>query len=208
MSAAAGADGFGEHFGRTPLDAMSSLLAESWWLIALRGLLAIVFGIIALIMPIAVMLSLALLFAVYLFIDGVLAISSAVRAARAHERWALLLAEGVLDLIMCVIAAVFPLSAVLAFVLITAAWALLTGALMLATAFRIGHGRWWLAFGGIVSIVWGALLIIAPIVGALVLTWWLGGYAIVFGIMLLVLGFRLRHHRVPRAGGTVANPAR
>jgi uncharacterized membrane protein HdeD (DUF308 family) len=187
---------------------MSSLLAESWWLIALRGLLAIVFGIIALIMPIAVMLSLALLFAVYLFIDGVLAISSAVRAARAHERWALLLAEGVLDLIMCVIAAVFPLSAVLAFVLITAAWALLTGALMLATAFRIGHGRWWLAFGGIVSIVWGALLIIAPIVGALVLTWWLGGYAIVFGIMLLVLGFRLRHHRVPRAGGTVANPAR
>lgn len=208
MSAAARADGLGEHLGRTPLDAMSSLLAESWWLIALRGLLAIVFGIVALIMPVAVMLSLALLFAVYLFIDGVLAISSAVRAARTHEHWALLLAEGVLDLIMSAVVALFPLSAVLAFVLITAAWALLTGGLLIATAFRIGHGRWWLAFGGIVSIVWGVLLIIAPIVGALVLTWWLGGYAITFGIMLLVFGFRLRHHRMPRGAAMAASPAR
>ena len=208
MSAAAGTDRFGEHFGQTSLDAMSSLLAESWWLIVLRGVLAIVFGIIALLMPVAVMLSLAMLFAAYLFLDGVLAITAAVRAARSHERWALLLAEGILDLVMCVVAALFPLSAVLAFVLITAAWALVTGGLMLATAFRIGSGRWWLACGGIVSIIWGALLFIAPIVGALVLTWWLGGYAIAFGVTLLVLGFRLRHHRIPQNEGTMADPAR
>jgi uncharacterized membrane protein HdeD (DUF308 family) len=84
--------------------------------------------------------------------------------------------------------------AVVAFVLLTAAWALLTGGLMLAAAFRlhVSHGRWWLALGGIVSLVWGVLLIIAPMIGAVVLTWWLGGYAIVFGIVLLVLGVRLR----------------
>jgi len=93
-----------------------------------------------------------------------------------------------------VIALVLPSMAVVAFVLLTAAWALLTGGLMLAAAFRlhVSHGRWWLALGGIVSLVWGVLLVIAPMIGAVVLTWWLGGYAIVFGIVLLVFGFRLR----------------
>ena len=208
MIAAAGADGLRGQLRRTPLDAMSSLLAESWWLISLRGLIAIVFGIVALIMPVVVLLWLALLFAAYLFIDGVLAIWSAVKAASDHERWALMLAEGVLDLIMSAIAALFPLSAVFAFVLITAAWALLSGGLLLATAFRIRHGRWWLASGGIVSIVWGVLLIIAPLVGGLVLTWWLGGYAIVFGIMLLVLGLRLRQSRMAGVAATAGRPSR
>jgi uncharacterized membrane protein HdeD (DUF308 family) len=106
----------------------------------------------------------------------------------------LLLIEAVLNIIMGLIALAFPASAVLAFVLVTAAWALLSGGLMLAAAFRLhmSHGRVWLALGGIVSIVWGILLVISPIIGALVLTWWLGAYAIVFGIALLILGFRLR----------------
>lgn len=174
--------------------AMCAVLAENWWAVALRGVLAILFGLIALVVPGALMLSLALLFAAYLLVDGVLAIISAVRAARAQERWGLLLAEGVLNIIMDLIAFVFPVSAVLAFVFVTAAWALLTGGLMLAAAFKLrkDHGRWWLALGGIVSLIWGILLIIAPLVGALVLTWWLGGYAIAFGAMLLVLGFKLR----------------
>lgn len=173
---------------------MNARLAQNWWAIALRGIVAILFGLVALFVPGAVMLSLALLFAAYLLVDGVFGIIAAVRAARSHERWGLLLVEALLNIGMGVIAAVFPAAAVLAFVLVTAAWALLTGGLMVAAAFRlhISHGRWWLGLGGIVSIVWGILLVIAPMIGAVVLTWWLGGYAIVFGILLLVLAFQLR----------------
>src|SRR5689334_18801326 len=120
---------------------MCAVLAKNWWALALRGVLGILFGLIALVMPIAAMLSLALVFGVYLLIDGIFGIVSAVRAAQRHERWGLLLGEGVLDLIMGVIALVVPASAVFAFVIITAAWAIVTGVLMVAAAFRLGRGH-------------------------------------------------------------------
>jgi uncharacterized membrane protein HdeD (DUF308 family) len=178
----------------TPSGPMSTLLARNWWAIALRGLAAVVFGLIALFVPGAIMLTLAVLFAAYLLVDGVLGIIAAVRAASHHERWGLLLFEGVVNIVVGVIAARFPAAAVLGFVLLVAAWALITGVLMLVAAFRlhVSHGRWWLAFAGIVSVIWGVLLVIAPLMGAVVLTWWLGAYAVIFGVMLLVVGFRLR----------------
>lgn len=114
------------------LNDMNALLAQNWWAIALRGIVAILFGLVALFMPGAVMLSLALLFAAYLLADGVFGIIAAMRAARSHERWGLLVVEGILNLAMGVIAALFPVAAVIAFVLVTAAWAFLTGGLMLA----------------------------------------------------------------------------
>jgi len=176
------------------LDARSALLARNWWAIALRGVFGILFGIVALLMPAAVMLTLAVFFGVYLLFDGVFGIVAAIRAAQHHERWGLLLAEGVLNVIVGVVVWMFPGGAVLGFVLLIAAWALITGGLMLASAFSLhpSHGRFWLALGGVVSLIWGVLLIVAPLAGALVLTWWLGIYAIVFGVTLLVLGFRLR----------------
>ena len=184
--------------------AMSALLAQNWWAVALRGACGVVFGLVALAMPGAAMLSLALLFAAYLLADGALGIVSAVRAARAHERWGLLLAEGGLNIAMGLLAFLFPVGAVLAFVLVNAAWALLTGGLMLGAAFRldVGHGRWWLALGGVVSLLWGAVLVIAPLAGAVVLTWWLGGYALVFGAVLLVLAFKLRGRHGQGTGTT------
>lgn len=174
--------------------AMSMLLAENWWALAIRGVAAILLGLIAIFVPGATMLSLALLFAAYLLVDGVFGIISAVRAARADQRWGMLLLEGLLDIAMGIIAFLFPVGAVLAFVLITAAWALVTGALMVGSAFKLtrDHGRWWMLLSGVVSILFGIALVIAPLVGAVVLTWWLGGYAIAFGVLLLVLAFRLR----------------
>src|SRR4051794_36950024 len=79
-------------------DAMCAVLAKNWWALALRGVLGILFGLIALFLPGATMLSLALLFSAYMLVDGVFAIISAVRAARAHERWGLLLLEGILNI--------------------------------------------------------------------------------------------------------------
>lgn len=72
--------------------------------------------------------------------------------------------------------------------------AVVTGALMLTAAFRLKPGRWWFALGGVASLAYGVLLVVAPAIGALVLTWWIGAYALVFGISILIAAFRLRAH--------------
>jgi uncharacterized membrane protein HdeD (DUF308 family) len=178
-------------------DAMSALLAQNWWAIALRGVFAIIFGIIALLMPGATMLALVLLFAAYLLVDGIFAIIAAVRAARRQERWGWLIFEGLVDLVTGGIAAVWPLITIVAFALLMGAWAIVTGALLLGASYRLNipHGRWLMALAGAISVIWGVLLIIWPLIGALVLTWWMAAYALIFGVAMLVLAFRLRSRR-------------
>jgi uncharacterized membrane protein HdeD (DUF308 family) len=173
---------------------LNAVLAQNWWAVAIRGVLGILFGIVALALPGATMLSLVIFFSAYMLVDGVFAIVSAVRAARRHERWGLLTLEGLLNIATGIFAFLWPGLTVVAFVLLVAAWGIVSGVLMLGAAFRLNvdHGRWWLAFGGIVSILYGVLLVVAPLIGAIVLTWWLGAYALVFGVLLLILAFRLR----------------
>lgn len=177
--------------------AMSALLAQNWWAVALRGVCAILFGLIALLLPGVTITTLVLLFAAYMLVDGIFAIVAGVRAATRRERWWPLILEGVVDIAAGVIAILAPIATVFAFVWLGAAWAVISGATMIAAAIRLRatHGKWWLGFGGVVSMLWGILLFVAPIPGAVVMTWWLGGYALVFGAALLVLAFRLRGHR-------------
>jgi uncharacterized membrane protein HdeD (DUF308 family) len=186
-------------------DSISADLVRNWWAVALRGVVGILFGIIALVMPGATMLSLVLVFAAYMLVDGVLAIVSAVRAARHREKWGWLILEGAVNIVTAVLAVLLPGLTVVAFVLLVAFWALLSGGLMLGAAFRLkaDHGRGWLIFGGIVSIIYGALLVIAPLIGAIVLTWWLGAYALIFGIALLILAFKLRARRGDHPQGAI-----
>jgi len=185
---------------------MSAILAQNWWAIALRGVFAILFALVAFFSPGATLLSLAFLFAAYLIVDGILGILAAIRAASRHERWGLLLLEGALNIVMGLVAASFPVGAVLAFVLVTAAWSIVTGILMVVAALKLApaYGRGWLIFSGIVSVLFGIALALSPVVGAVVLTWWLGAYALVFGIALLVLAFKLRGHKsdTPTTAGT------
>ena len=175
-------------------DLLIAMLARNWWATGIRGVVGILFGLVALFLPGATMLSLVLLFAAYIFVDGVFGIVSAVRAARAHERWGLLVLEGLVDIAVAAVAVLWPGITVVAFVFLVAFWAILTGVLELAAAFRLEFidGRGWLIFGGVVSVLYGALLIVAPMIGAVVLTWWLGAYALVFGVCLVVLAFKLR----------------
>jgi len=173
---------------------MVSILVRNWWAFVARGVLAVLFGLIAFFIPGATMLSLVLIFAAYALADGVLAIVSAVRAAKQGDRWSLFALEGIVDILLGAAAAAFPGVTVVVFVSLVAAWALITGCFMLAGAFELDadHGRWWLVLAGAASIVYGALLVIAPMIGALVLTWWIGAYALVFGISMLIAAFRLR----------------
>ena len=193
--------------GRT--EAMSAVLAQNWWLIGLRGVFALLFGLIALFVPGAALLSLVLVFAAYMLVDGVVGIVAGVRAAQRHERWGWLILEGAANIAAGVIAFVWPGLTVVAFVLLIAFWALVSGGFMLAAAFRLNqeHGRWWLALGGIASLIFGVLLFIAPLVGAVVLAWWLGAYSIMFGIMLLVLAFRLRNRKNSGTGTGIGTAA-
>jgi uncharacterized membrane protein HdeD (DUF308 family) len=178
-------------------DAMSALLVHNWWAIALRGAVAIAFGIIALLLPSVTMLALVLLFAAYMLVDGVLAIIAAVKAARRQDRWGWLVFEGVADLIAGAIAVVWPLVTVIAFVFLLGAWAIVTGTLLFLAGFRLNvtHGRWLMMLGGAISVIWGILLIFQPLIGALVLTWWIAAYMLLFGGALLFLAFRLRSRR-------------
>jgi uncharacterized membrane protein HdeD (DUF308 family) len=188
----------------TESDGMSAMLADNWWALAIRGVCGILFGLLALFQTGPTLAALVLLFAAYMLVDGIFAIVAGIRAARHHQRWGAFILEGIADLIAGAIAFFLPIATILAFVWLSGAWAIVSGSLMLVGAFRLRrrHGKGWLIFGGIVSIVWGALLFIAPIAGAIVMTWWLGAYALVFGVAMLVLAFRLRGRRHEAPSGT------
>jgi uncharacterized membrane protein HdeD (DUF308 family) len=187
-------------------EAMSALLAKNWWALAIRGILGIIFGIIAFVMPGVTIAALILWFSAYMLVDGIFAIVAGVRAAMKHERWGALILEGIVDLIAAAIAFLMPIATLLAFVWLSGAWAIVSGVLMLVAVFRLRqtHGKWLMAIGGVASVVWGVLLFIAPIPGAVVLTWWLGAYALIFGVTMLVLAFRLRHRASEPLGGVAS----
>jgi uncharacterized membrane protein HdeD (DUF308 family) len=147
------------------------------------------------------MLSLVLLFSAYMLVDGIVGIISAVRAMRRRDQWGLLVFEGILNILVGIGAFLWPSLTVLAFVLLVAAWALVTGGLMAAASFRLNldHGRVWLLLGGLLSVAFGVLLVITPLIGAAVLTWWIGAYALAFGIALVIFSFKLRARQDERA---------
>ena len=173
---------------------LMDVLARNWWAFVIRGAAAVIFGLVALAVPSAAMLSLVLIFAAYAAVDGVFALTAALRAAKAHERWGLLALEGVVDILAAIAAVAWPGLTVLLFVTLIAVWALLTGGLLLGAGFKVDadHGRWWMIFAAIASILFGISLLIAPLAGALVLTWWVAAYALIFGVAMLFLAFRLR----------------
>jgi uncharacterized membrane protein HdeD (DUF308 family) len=173
---------------------MIAMLARNWWAFVARGIFAILFGLIALFTPGVTMLSLVLVFAVFSGADGVMALISAIHAAGHGERWSILGLEGIAGIIIGAAAAALPAVTLVVFVALIAAWAIITGSFMLAAGFQMDadHGRWWLVLGGGASLVFGAGLVTAPLMGALILTWWVGAYAIIAGVSLLAAAFKLR----------------
>jgi uncharacterized membrane protein HdeD (DUF308 family) len=173
---------------------LSSTLARNWSVVVARGVFGVAIGLFIFLFPGPALLSLVTLFAIFLIIDGILAISAAVRAADRRERWGFLTLEGVAGIVAGFLAMAMPGLTAFLFVGLLAAWALISGALELRAAFNLAktHGRWWLALGGIISIVFGILLVAAPRFGFLAVTWWVGAYATFFGATLLALGLKLR----------------
>jgi uncharacterized membrane protein HdeD (DUF308 family) len=170
-------------------------LARNWWAVVLRGVMGILFGLVTFVAPGISLAALVLVFGAYALVDGVLAIVSAVRHRGASDRWWVLLLAGLAGVAAGVVTLVWPGITALALLYMIAAWALLTGALEIAAAIRLRKaitGEWLLLLSGIVSIGLGVLLVLFPGPGALAVVLWIGAWALVFGVVLIALGLRLR----------------
>jgi uncharacterized membrane protein HdeD (DUF308 family) len=175
-------------------------LTRNWWLVVLRGVLAILFGLTAIFWPGLTFLVLILMFGIYAMADGVFAMLTGVVSSKYSPRWWVFLLEGVISFAAGLIAIVRPGLAAFALIAVIAAWAILTGILEIAAAIRLRReitNEWMLAFAGFVSIVLGVLLFFQPAAGGLVITLMIGAYALIFGIVLVILGLRLRKWDIP-----------
>ena len=170
-------------------------LARWWWTFILRGILAIAFGVVAFFVPglgIAVLVG---LFAAWALIDGATNLYAGVRTRNTDRNWWIEILEGVVGIAAGVIALLFPLFAAEILVLLVAAWAIVTGAFEILMAARLREqirGEFWLGLAGVASILFGVVLFLFPGAGALSLVWLIGSFAIVFGVFLVILGWRLR----------------
>src|SRR5262245_21223688 len=169
-------------------------LAHNWWAIALRGVAGIIFGILALLMPAITLAALILLFGVYAVVEGIFNVIAALRGHAGAPRWLRLL-EGIVSIAAGIIAFVWPGLTAIVLLYVIAAWAIITGVLEIAAAARLHNrirGEWWLLLGGVLSVVAGLLMMWRPGSGALALVLLIGAYVLLFGIMQVVLAFRLR----------------
>jgi uncharacterized membrane protein HdeD (DUF308 family) len=166
-----------------------------WWALALRGIIAILFGLAAFLRPGIALEALILLFGAYALVDGVFSIVGVFGGTRGGTpRWLLFL-EGVVSILAGLIALIFPGLTAIALLYLVAAWAVVTGIAEIATAIRLRQeirGEWALILGGIISVLFGLILAVLPAVGILSLIWLVGAYAVAFGVLLLITALQVR----------------
>jgi uncharacterized membrane protein HdeD (DUF308 family) len=186
---------------------MLETLTRNWWVLAVRGALAVLFGLLALIWPGITVLALVLLFGAYALVDGVMALYTALfDRGRTGGRGGWLVLEGVAGVLAAIGAFVWPGITALVLLYLIAAWALVTGVAEILAAIRLRReieGEWLMILSGALSILFGLLAFLFPGAGALAVVWLIAAYAIAFGVVMVILAFRLRRHGV----GTVAGGA-
>lgn len=174
---------------------MLHILARNWWALALRGLVAVLFGLLTFFVPGITLVTLVLLFGAYALVDGVFNIIGFFRVASHH--WALLL-EGVIGILAGIVTFAWPAITAIALLYVIAFWAIFTGIFEIVAGIHLRKAianEWLLLVMGLLSLLFGGLILFAPGAGALAIVLWIGAYALVFGITLLALAFRLRGHR-------------
>lgn len=177
---------------------MITMLARNWWVLALRGLLAILFGILAFVWPGITLATLILLFGAYALVDGIFSVIEGIAAYGERERWWAVLLEGIASIAIGLITFFWPDVTALVLLYFIAAWGIITGVLEIVAAIQLRKvitGEWVMILTGIASIVFGILLFIFPGAGALGMLWVIASYAIIFGVLLIILAFRLRGMR-------------
>jgi uncharacterized membrane protein HdeD (DUF308 family) len=174
---------------------MLAILARNWWMMAVRGAAAMLFGIAAFAWPEITLTALVLLFAAYAMVDGVFSVIAAFKDRREHGRWWVLLLEGLVGIAVGILAGGWPRITALVLLYLIVGWAIATGVLEIVAAVLLRkeiEGEWLLALSGILSLFFGVVVGVRPRAGALTIVWLIAAYAIVFGVLLIILAFRLR----------------
>jgi uncharacterized membrane protein HdeD (DUF308 family) len=173
---------------------MFSQIFRNWWHFAVRGVFAIIFGILALIWPGPTKFALVLLFGAFALVDGIIAVATSITFHKYFDRWWAMLLEGLTGIIIGGLTFFWPNITALALLYVIAAWAFITGIFEIVAAihFRsVISGEWVMILGGLFSILLAILLLVFPIAGAVALVWLIGIYAIVAGIIQIIFAFRL-----------------
>jgi len=174
---------------------MLIVLARNWWTLVLRGVLAILFGVMAFAWPGLTLGALVLLFGAFAFVDGVFAIAAALTGRTGGMHWWALLVQGLIGIGVGIATAVWPGITALTLLFVIAAWAIATGIFEIVAAIRLRReiqGEWLLVLDGVLSILLGIGLAVFPGAGALAVVWYIGAVAIVSGVLLIALGLKLR----------------
>jgi uncharacterized membrane protein HdeD (DUF308 family) len=180
---------------------MLALLSKYWWVLVVRGVIAIALGIFAFVWPLQTIAALVLVFGATALVDGIFAVVASIAGHRLTSYWWVLLLQGLLGVGVGILTLFNPAITAVALLLYIAVWAIGIGVLQVIAAVRLRHditGEWWLALGGIASVAFGVLLMWNPAGGALAVLWLIGSFALVWGVMLLLGGFDVRrlHKRV------------
>jgi len=189
---------------------MVDMLARNWGWVALRGVVALLFGLLALFNPGITLAALIFLFGAYAIVDGVFAIVSAIANRRGEPHWVALLIGGIAGVVLGVLTFLWPGVTAMVLLYFIAAWAIVRGVAEIVAAIRLRHeitGEWMLVLAGVLSVAFGLVLLVFPGAGALALVIWIGAYAVVLGILLLALAFRLRSWARERGAGQAATAA-
>ena len=176
--------------------AMVHALAKNWWLLLLRGIAAIVFGLLAFAWPGLTLLTLILFYGAFALVDGVLAIVAAITGGAPAPRWWLAIV-GLLGIAAGLLTFLMPGLTAVVLLLFIAGWAIATGVLEIIGAIKLRKeidNEWLLILGGIISVLFGVSMMVAPGAGALALVWVIGAYSVVIGAIFVALAFRLRKH--------------
>jgi uncharacterized membrane protein HdeD (DUF308 family) len=173
----------------------ADILSRGWWRLLLRGLAAIAFGLLTLFRPGISLAALVLLFGLYALVDGILDVWTAIEGRKENDHWWVMLLGGLLGIVVGFIALTTPGITALALLFYIAIWAIARGVLQIVAAIRLRReieGEWLLVLGGLATVLFGLLLITRPGAGALAVLWLIGVYAIIFGIILVSLAFKVR----------------
>ncbi|WP_291910732.1 HdeD family acid-resistance protein [Chitinophaga sp. CB10] len=174
---------------------MPNFYSNYWWIFLLRGIFALVLGILAIVWPGATFTTLVVFFGAYLFIAGTFAVIGAIAARRTSENWGVFLLTGIVGIILGILTIINPFATGAALIYLVAFWAVVAGLFEIIIAIRLRKvitGEGWYIAGGLLTIFFGILLLSNPVAAAVTLTWIFGFYAIITGVMLISLSFRLR----------------
>ena len=172
-------------------------LAKNWWLLLLRGIASIVFGVLAFAWPGITIISLVFVYGAYSLVDGLFSLYAAISGGNgASSRWWLAIV-GIAGILAGLVSFAMPALVALWLLLLIAAWAIVSGVFEIIGAIRLRKeidNEWMLILHGVITVLFGVLLLASPVSGALAMIWVIGAYAILAGVILSVLAFRLKKH--------------